>query len=208
MIRFSHFPFALLSTLVGAGLFLVPPAAAQNSKKTDEAKSSSKSSSKPAAKTSAKPSADKPAAGGPQELGKFGDWGAYAANAGKAKTCYALGRPKERLPKALTRDPSYVFISNRPGEGVKNEVSIIMGFDVKTEAEPKAEIGSTNFEMVAKGANLWVKNPAQESQFIDALKRNQRLIVKATSKRGNSTTDTYSLAGMQSAIDRSSKECQ
>ncbi len=177
---------ALVIVIIGAASLATPVAAAQKAKKATVAK----------------------AATGPAELVKSGDWAAYSANSGKAKTCYALGRPKERLPASLKRDPGYVFISNRPGDGIRNEVSIVMGFDVKDNTEPKAEMGSSNFEMVAKGANLWVKNPAQEAQFIDALKRNQRLTVKATSKKGNATTDTYLLAGLQTALERSSKECQ
>ena len=148
------------------------------------------------------------AVGGPAELAKFGDWAAYTANSGKARTCYALGKPRERLPTSLKRDPGYVFISNRPGESVKNEVSIVMGFDVKPESAAKAEMGSSSFDMIAKGANLWVKNAAEESQFIEAMRKNQRLVVKATSKKGNSTTDSYSLAGLLPAIDRIGKECQ
>jgi invasion protein IalB len=147
-------------------------------------------------------------AGKPALVATFGDWGVYAAAAGKSKTCYALGQPKDRLPKTLKRDPAYVFISSRPGEGVRNEVSIIMGFDVKPSDDLKAEVGPQSFAMVAKGANLWVKNAAEESQMVDTLKKGSRLVVKAASLRGNVSTDSYSLAGLAQAIDRLSKECQ
>ncbi len=155
----------------------------------------------PAAKSSVAP-------GGPSLLEAFGEWSAYSAASGKAKTCYALGKPRERLPASLKRDPGYVFISNRPGEGVKNEVSIVMGFDVKPDSSPKAEIGAASFEMVAKGANLWVKNAAEEGQFIEALRKGQRLVVKAISKKGNVTTDSYTLAGLLPALDKINKGCQ
>ena len=62
--------------------------------------------------------------------------------------------------------------------------------------------------MVAKGANLWVKNPAEEGQFLDALRKSQRLVVKAVSKKGNATTDSYVLSGIQPALERIGKECQ
>lgn len=149
-----------------------------------------------------------PPAGGPTLLQESGAWGAYSANAGKAKTCYALGKPRDRQPASLKRDPAYVFISHRPGEGVKNEVSIVMGFDVKPDSSPKAEIGGSSFDMVAKGANLWVKNPAEEGQFLDALRKSQRLVVKAVSKKGNATTDSYALSGIQPALERIGRECQ
>ena len=176
--------------VAGAG-FVVTPALAKKSRA-------------PAAE---KPEAAKPLPGAPVLLDSFGDWGAYTAQSGKAKTCYALGKPKERAPAGLKRDPGYVFISNRPGESVKNEVSIVMGFEVKPESAPKAEIGPTSFEMVAKGANLWLKNAAQETQFVEALRKGQRLVVKAVSKKGNPTTDSYTLPGVLPALDRIGKAC-
>jgi invasion protein IalB len=53
-----------------------------------------------------------------------------------------------------------------------------------------------------------VKNPAEETQFIDALKKGSKLVVKAASIKGNQTTDSYSLAGLSQALDRAHKECQ
>jgi hypothetical protein len=146
--------------------------------------------------------------GKPNPLGSFGDWNAYTAAQGKERTCYALAMPKDRAPNALKRDPAYVFIASRPGENVRNEVSIIMGFAMKETAEAKAEIGSTSYVLLAKGTNAWLKNPAEETQFIDSMKRGSKLIVKAPSIKGNVTTDSYSLAGLSQALDRVQKECQ
>ncbi len=152
--------------------------------------------------------AQAPAPVRPSAIDKINDWGVYAAGAGKAKACYVLAEPKERAPKTLKRDPGYVFITQRPGEGVRNEVSVVMGFDVKPDSTPKAEIGAASFPMIAKGGNLWLKNPAQETDFVNALRKSPRLTVKADSLRGNTTTDTYALAGVGAALDRATKECQ
>ena len=198
MISDSFYPRGLRAMLVLAGVVAaLASAQAAPAKKPDPKKPEPKA--RPA--QPAQP-------GGPALLGSFGEWGAYTAKSGKEKTCYALGKPKDRLPASLKRDPGYVFISNRPGEGVRNEVSIVMGFDVKPDSAPKAEIGTASFEMVAKGANLWVKNAAQEGQFVEALRKGQRLTVKATSKKGNPTTDNYALAGLVPAMDRIGRECQ
>jgi hypothetical protein len=83
-----------------------------------------------------------------------------------------------------------------------------MGFAMKDNAEAKAEIGNASYDLVAKGTNAWVKNPAQETQFIDALKKGSKLLVRAPSLKGNVTTDSYSLAGLSQALDRVQKECQ
>jgi invasion protein IalB len=143
----------------------------------------------------------------PVLIANYGDWGAFLAQSGKEKTCYALASPKDRLPSSLQRDPAYVFISSRPAENVRNEVSIIMGFPMKDGAEARAEIGNTGFDLVAKGPNAWVKNPAEEAQFIEAMKKSAKLTVKASSIKGNTTTDSYSLTGFSQAVERVLKEC-
>ena len=53
-----------------------------------------------------------------------------------------------------------------------------------------------------EGANLWVKNAAQESALVAEMRKGKTLVVKATSKKGNLTTDTYSLSDFAQAIDR------
>ncbi len=171
-----------------------------DAKKTDAKKADSKK----------KDSKDTDHKGGakPVPVGSFGDWNAFLAQSGKEKTCYALASPKDRVPSGLPRDPAYVFISNRPAENVRNEISIIMGFPMKDGAEARAEIGNLGFDLVAKGPNAWVKNPAEEGQFIDAMKKSAKLVVKAPSIKGNVTTDNYSLAGFSQALDKVQKECQ
>ena len=184
-----------------------PAPAKTTSTKTTPAKTSSSKpdpkGKKPDPKQAARPESAKPSL-----LQTFGEWGAYTANSGKARTCYALGQPKDRQPASLKRDAGYVFISHRPGENVRNEVSIIMGFDVKPDQDARAEIGNQSFAMVAKGQNLWVKNAAEEGQMLDAMKKGSRLVIKAASLRGNQSTDTYILSGLAQAVDRVAKECQ
>jgi len=79
---------------------------------------------KPAPKSGAKEEASKPSL-----VATFGDWNVFVGAVGKGRICYTLAQPKSREPASLTRDPGYAFISDRPSEGVRNEVSFIMGFD-------------------------------------------------------------------------------
>ncbi|MGO9134090.1 MAG: invasion associated locus B family protein [Methylovirgula sp.] len=144
----------------------------------------------------------------PVQIGTFGDWGVFLAEAGKEKTCYALAQPKERDPAKLKRDPAYVFISTRPSENIRNEVSIIMGFQMKDGGDAEADVGDASFDLVSKGKNAWVKNVAKEAEMIEAMKKGAKLIVKAPSIKGKVTTDSYSLAGLSQALDKVKKECR
>jgi invasion protein IalB len=204
----------------GLALALAAGAEAESAKKADKEKDS-------------KVAADKPAL-----VASYGDWSVFRSQSGKSRICYTLAQPKSRDPEDLKRDPAYAFISERPGEGVRNEVSFIMGFEIgapggadakdkkkpdtkekkdKAEAKskkdkveivsPTATIGDVEFELLPKGSDLWVKNAAKESQLIEEMRKGAQLKIKAASKKGGVTEDTYSLTGFSQAIDRAIKDC-
>lgn len=141
-------------------------------------------------------------------LASSGDWGAYASGQGRNKVCYALSQPKNRLPKGLNRDPAYLFISTRPAENVRNEISLVMGFPTKEGSDASATVGDAKFALVTKEANAWVKNPAEEARVLAAFRGGSKLVVVSQSRRGNSLTDEYSLAGFTQALDRAAAECR
>jgi hypothetical protein len=149
-----------------------------------------------------------PDAGKPQLVGTFGDWLAYQAQSPKSKICYALAQPKDRAPATLKSAQAYIFISSRPGEHVRNEISVIMGVPLKEgSGDAKAEVGTTGFDLVTKGQNAWMKNAAQESQLIEVMKKHGRLMVKAPVVKGGTAIDSYSLSGLAQALDRVAKDC-
>lgn len=157
-----------------------------------------------------KPAA-KPPAGQAQAmlLDTSGKWQAFAMQGqGKARTCYALGKPAERKPANLKDVAGYIFVSNRPGEGIRNEISFVMGFDLKEGIEHQALVGEQKFVLVAKGQNLWLKNPAEESRLLDAMRKASSAEVKATSKRGNVTGDKYTLAGIAQTVKKAEDACK
>jgi invasion protein IalB len=192
MIRVHLFLLPAALALVG-GLSAMTPAVAVKAHKpaqNDEAKDPANSKTKPV------------------QVATYGDWGAFVAQVGEEKTCYALAKPKDRAPATLKRDPAFIFISSRPSENIRNEVSIIMGFPMKDGGDAEADIGDVNFELISKGKDAWVKNPAKESELIGAMKKGATLTVKASSIHGNMTTDSYSLSGLSQALDRVAKECR
>jgi invasion protein IalB len=146
----------------------------------------------------------------PTLLGQFGDWGAYAATPGGKKVCFALAKPanSHTTPANRPRDPSYMFVSSRPGEKVKDEVSIIFGYGFKPNADANIEISGANYAMYTQADGAWVKNAAEEKSLVDAMRKNQDLTVKGTSSKGTASTDVYSLKGLAQALDRVGQECR
>lgn len=144
----------------------------------------------------------------PKPVAQFGDWGVYTGQSGNAKVCYALAQPKDRKPEGLNRDPAYFFVSTRPGEKVKDEVSITVGFKMKDGSESKLTIGSQTFQLYTKDEGAWVRNVAEEGKLVDAMRKGKDLTIASTSARGNVTTDRYSLSGLGQALDRVAQECK
>ncbi len=196
-------PIVVLSIVATLGL-AASPAAAQASKKKEPAAKAKKAEP---AKGRASDAAKAAAPAGTFLIATYGDWGAYTSGKDKTKVCYALSQPKDRLPKGLTRDPAYVFISNRPGDGARNEFSVIMGFPLKTGGPASVGIGNASYVMLTKDKSGWLKNPAEEAPLIEAMKKASAMTIKATSGKGNETTDRYSLSGLNQALDRAQKEC-
>lgn len=146
----------------------------------------------------------------PQLLGQFGAWGAYTAAPNGNKICFALAKPasSKTNPPNRPRDPSYAFISTRPSEKVSNEVSVMMGYPLKPGSEGSLSIGGADYAMYAKGDGIWIKNAAEESKLVDALRKGTDVTVKGVSGRGTETIDVYSLRGLTQALDRVAQECR
>ena len=141
-------------------------------------------------------------------LESAGKWQAFSSQQGRSKVCYALSKAEVRSPANLKEVDGLIFVSNRPGENVRNEISFVMNFDLKEDVEHQAVIGSDTFVLVAKGQNMWLKNPAEEPRMLDALRRGATLEIKGTSRRNNPTSDRYSLAGMTQTVKRAEDACK
>jgi invasion protein IalB len=143
-------------------------------------------------------------------LGQFGDWGAYKATPGGKKVCFALSKPTSATtePAGRPRDASYAFVSTRPAEKVKNEVSVIVGYPQKPGHDAAAAVGTANYVLYTQNDGAWVKNAAEEAQMVAAMRKAAQLVVRSESSRGTKTTDTYSLKGVGEALDKVAEECK
>jgi len=206
----------LLRAIFATSLLLVAAIApvSSSSAQTNEAAPKPKQT-KPKPKPKPKPApaaAAAPAVGGvqPTLLGTYGDWGAYAASPGGKKICFALAKPgkSETVPPNRPRDPAYLFISSRPAEKVKDEVSIIIGYGFKPNSDATIELGGASYDMYTQGDGAWIKNAAEEPRLVDAMRKGTDLTVKGESARGTATTDVYSLKGLSQALDKVGEECR
>ncbi|EJW13048.1 hypothetical protein A33M_0540 [Rhodovulum sp. PH10] len=146
----------------------------------------------------------------PKLIGQYENWGAYTATPGGKKVCFALSKPvkAETDPPNRPRDPPYLFVSTRPAENVKDEVSVIFGYGLKPDADATITIGGSTFDLYTQGDGGWTKNVAEESRLVEAMRRGADATVKGVSSRGTTTTDQYSLMGVSQALDKAAAECR
>ena len=167
---------------------------------------------RPKPQTQATAPAAAPAIGGVQPilLGQFGDWGAYTANPGGKKVCFALAKPatSQTVPPNRPRDQAYMFVSSRPAEKVKDEVSVVIGYGFKPNTDANLEIAGAQYAMYTQSDGAWIKNAAEENRLVDAMRKAGDLTVKGTSARGTATVDIFSLKGLSQALDRVGQECR
>ena len=150
------------------------------------------------------------AAAQPTLLGQYGDWGAYTAEPESKKICFTLAKPKSSTttPAGRKRDAAYVFISTRPAENVRNEISVIVGYPQKPGHDASAAVGASSYVLYTQNDGAWVKNAAEEAQMVEAMRKGNDMVVKSESARGTKTTDTYSLKGLPQALDKVAEECR
>lgn len=162
--------------------------------------------------------AQAPAGVQPTPLGEFKDWTAYTAPVKGGKVCYALATPQKpserrqrrrRSQQAAVPEGAYFFISNRPQDGVTNEVSVMPGFSLKKDSEVELNVDGATFRLFTRGEGAFVSNNEDQAALVQAMRGGRRnLTVEATPTRGRAATQSYSLAGIGAALDKINAECK
>ena len=142
-----------------------------------------------------------------KSIGKYKDWESFTLSNEGNKICYAQSIPVIRAPKKLKRDPSRLFISFRPAENVKNEVSVTNGYEFKLKAPVEAKSGKKTYDLFSKGRFAWVVNNKDEKKLISTMKKASRLMIIGNTEKGDQTTDHYSMMGFTKAYNTAKKSC-
>jgi len=142
-----------------------------------------------------------------KSIGKFKDWQSFVLLKEGVKTCFAQSIPVVKAPKKLKRDPSRLFVSFRPAENIKNEISVTNGYEFKLKAPVAAKSGKKSFDLFSKGRFAWVVDNEDEKKLISTMKKASRLMIIGNSEKGTQTTDHYSMMGFTKAYNSAKKSC-
>jgi len=142
-----------------------------------------------------------------KRLGKFKDWESFVLSKEGNKICFAQSVPVVRAPKKLKRDPSRLFVSFRPAENIKNEISVTNGYEFKLKTPVAAKSGKKTYDLFSKGRFAWVVDNEDEKKLIVTMKKASRLMIIGNSDKGDQTTDHYSMMGFTKAYSSAKKNC-
>jgi len=142
-----------------------------------------------------------------KSIGKFKDWESFVLSQDGNKTCFVQSVPVIRAPKKLKRDPSRLFVSFRPGENIKNEISVTNGYEFKLKAPVTAKSGKKSYDLFSKGRFAWVVDNEDEAKLIVTMKKASRLMIVGNTNKGDQTTDHYSMMGFTKAYNTAKKSC-
>ena len=142
----------------------------------------------------------------PRSTGKYKNWESFVAETDKGKICFAQTVPTKRAPAAVKRNESKLFVTFRPSEDVKDEVSLTSGHDYKTSSVT-ARSGKRKYSFFSQKEFAWLLDDQEEKKFIKLMKKATNLIVKARTTKGAETTDHYSMMGFTKAYNTAKKTC-
>lgn len=139
---------------------------------------------------------------------KIKDWAIYEHKKGDDRLCFITSRPKTMKPKNVVRGDVMFYVSTWPGQGVRNEVSVKIGYHFATDSQPEAKIDKTSFRMTVDKDRGYINSAEQELAFVGAMRRGVTMTVYGKSKRGTNTADTYSLSGVTAALNALKQLCK
>ena len=142
----------------------------------------------------------------PRSTGKYKNWESFIAETDKGKICFAQTVPTKRAPAAVKRNKSKLFVTFRPSEEIKDEVSLTSGHDYKTSSVT-ASSGKRRYSFFSQKEFAWLLDDQEEKKFIQLMKRATDIIVKARTTEGAETTDHYSMMGFTKAYNTAKKTC-
>ena len=142
----------------------------------------------------------------PRSTGKYKNWESFVAETDKGKICFAQTVPTKRAPTSIKRDKSKLFVTFRPTEDIKDEVSITSGHDYKSSTVT-ASSGKRKYSFFSQKSFAWLLDDQEEKGFIKLMKKATNVIIKARTTNGAETTDHYSMMGFTKAYNTAKKTC-
>lgn len=137
----------------------------------------------------------------------FGDWQVLADSKSPHAFCFVTSQPKSGEPQSAAGTTHRAYISAWPKDGIKGEVSFLVGVRTKKQSEGIAKINANGYRLFGSGDRVFVKDSTQELKLVEAMKKGDSLSVEITSDSGTTLSDKYSLSGIGQALQKMQQTC-
>jgi hypothetical protein len=104
-----------------------------------------------------------------------------------------LPDPRRRFTQA------YLYLTNRPSEGVSSEFNLVAGFPFQAGAAATVSVGGQVFDLFTENDSAWLMDPARSSNLAGAIRAGSSLTVDGVSAAGVAVTQIFSLSGATAA---------
>ena len=130
------------------------------------------------------------------------------------KECWGVSKPKETVnsrdgkPVSVKRGDILMFVTFRPGQGDKGEISYTGGYPFAPGSTVRVDIDKKGFDLFSDGEWAWSSSKADDAALLAALKGGASAVVTAKSSKGTQTKDTFSLSGFTAAMAEAETRCK
>ena len=142
-----------------------------------------------------------------KKMGTHKDWETYVIKNNGDKVCFAQSKPVLQAPKKNKRE-ARLFVTFRPGEKIKDEISVTAGYDFNTKNSITATSGKNKYKFdIAQQNFAWMADIKQEKKMIKIMKKGSRIMITGYNQKGSQTIDHYSLLGFTKAYKATRANC-
>lgn len=136
-----------------------------------------------------------------EELGLFGDWGAFRNRA--QGLCYAIAEPGKA--NKTRRTAPYITVSQTRNQGLGAGQIMVAGGAPLRQVTLLA--GGQSFQLTLRRSEAWMPESRGDVLVIQALEKVNRVTVQLVTQRGTRLSDSYSLNGFRQAWSAAQKAC-
>ncbi len=142
-----------------------------------------------------------------KDLGKFKDWQSHSYNENGGLVCNMWSRPQKHAESGKNRGDIYIYVTHRKKLKRFHEISIDMGYPLKTGNDVTIKIGAKKFKLFIKGQSAFGRSK-DDRKIIKAMRAGNNMVISGISIKGTKTTDNYSLSGFSKANNAINKICK
>jgi invasion protein IalB len=144
----------------------------------------------------------------PRFVASHRDWTVYVVENERGKVCYIASEPTKQEGTYSKRGNPAVLVALLPGEPPTEQVSVQPGYAYKRNSGVEVAIGTQRFDLFTQGEHAWARTDADDKALIGSMRRGSTMVVKGTSVRDTTSTDTYSLNGFSGAYQAMQDACK